>query len=311
MSTPEYAKRRQARPFDATEVRIIVIEDSYYSRPVMMEVFRGVGIKNDNVKFLTTNMFLDGSAHTFEPDVLMVLHASENAPDFTLVQDIRRLENDPVSELPILYLSAMSTQSNIIRARDAGVDEFLSRPVSSNQLMQKLKKVVEAPERFVQTQKYSGPCRRRSIAATSANPRRRMEDAKTPEKKKPEPAPNALLQAIADLQNVCVGNAEIETTLIDRVRELTLSTMDLARDTDDVPLLQTATAVKCYMDGIGRSGDIELHVLEISAEALTQLAAIPDSYSNERASVAKLMTVAVQKKLARHQQKKSKDSSAA
>lgn len=300
MSGPEFVKKRLSSTFEPAETRLIVIEDSYYSRPIMMEVFRGVGIKNDNAIFLTTDQFLDGSSHTFEPHVLIIVHASEYQPDFDFVRSIRKLENDPVADLPIIYLSAMSTQSNIITARDAGVDEFLSRPVSARHLSQKLKKVMEAPERFVTTVKYTGPCRRRAIEAASAAQRRRAEDARAPsEDEKPHNPSEALFHAISELQNVCVGLDDVESSLVDRVRELSVSTMDQARDTDDIPLLQTATAVKCYLDGVGRSKYIESHVLEIGADALTQLAILPESNDSERASVAKLMTIAVQKKLTR------------
>ena len=105
MSKPEFVKKRLSAIFDPAETRLIVIEDSFYSRPVIMEVFRGVGIKNDNAIFLTTDQFLDGSSYTFEPHALIIVHSNEAEPDFGFVQAIRKLENDPVADLPIIYLS--------------------------------------------------------------------------------------------------------------------------------------------------------------------------------------------------------------
>ncbi len=47
-------------------------------------------------------------------------------------------------------------------ARDAGVTEFLVKPISAKGLYQRIVSVVMAPRPFIKTATYFGPCRRRT-----------------------------------------------------------------------------------------------------------------------------------------------------
>jgi len=49
------------------------------------------------------------------------------------------------------------------RARDAGVNEFIAKPVSVKTVMSRLVAVIEHPRPYVRTQDYFGPCRRRGV----------------------------------------------------------------------------------------------------------------------------------------------------
>jgi hypothetical protein len=58
-------------------------------------------------------------------------------------------------------------------ARDAGINEFLAKPVSVKAIMSRLLAVIEHPRPFVRTKVYFGPCRRRRGAAQYQGPERR------------------------------------------------------------------------------------------------------------------------------------------
>ncbi len=47
------------------------------------------------------------------------------------------------------------------QARDAGVNEFIAKPVSVKTMMSRLVAVIEHPRPYVRTNSYFGPCRRR------------------------------------------------------------------------------------------------------------------------------------------------------
>jgi len=46
-------------------------------------------------------------------------------------------------------------------ARDAGVTEFLAKPVSSQMVYHRFVQIIEKPRTFVKTRRFTGPCRRR------------------------------------------------------------------------------------------------------------------------------------------------------
>ena len=64
----------------------------------------------------------------------------------------------------------------VIEARDAGVTEFLAKPISPKSLYTRVHSIVTRPREFVRTKSYFGPDRRRhDLDFTGEN--RRQEDA--------------------------------------------------------------------------------------------------------------------------------------
>ena len=59
------------------------------------------------------------------------------------------------------------------QARDAGVNEFLAKPVSVKAIMTRLISVIEHPRPYVRTKSYFGPCRRRRGDEEYRGPERR------------------------------------------------------------------------------------------------------------------------------------------
>ena len=58
-------------------------------------------------------------------------------------------------------LTGHTEADRVMEARDAGVTEFLAKPVSALQLFQRIRTIIEAPRQYVRTADYFGPDRRR------------------------------------------------------------------------------------------------------------------------------------------------------
>jgi CheY-like chemotaxis protein len=63
--------------------------------------------------------------------------------------------------VPIIMLTAFTQLSKVIAARDAGVTEFVAKPVSPKALLDKLISVIDNPRPFVTDEHFVGPDRRR------------------------------------------------------------------------------------------------------------------------------------------------------
>jgi hypothetical protein len=61
-------------------------------------------------------------------------------------------------------------------ARDAGVTEFLAKPITAHDLFSRIAEIVERPRGFVRCESYFGPDRRRRMVDDYAGPWRRNED---------------------------------------------------------------------------------------------------------------------------------------
>jgi DNA-binding response OmpR family regulator len=70
-------------------------------------------------------------------------------------------------------LTGHSEKKRVVAARDAGVTEFLAKPISAKALYHRVLNVVANPRPFVKTKNYFGPDRRRSTSANYVGPERR------------------------------------------------------------------------------------------------------------------------------------------
>jgi two-component system chemotaxis response regulator CheY len=75
--------------------------------------------------------------------------------------------------VPIIMLTGHSEKKRIISARDAGVTEFLAKPISAKALYERIFNVVANPRPFVKTPTYFGPDRRRGVNPNYVGPERR------------------------------------------------------------------------------------------------------------------------------------------
>ena len=90
-----------------------------------------------------------------------------------LTQMIRQpgANNNPY--VPIIMLTGHSEKKRVIAARDAGVTEFLAKPISAKGLYQRVLNVVANPRPFIRTRSYFGPDRRRNTNPNYIGPERR------------------------------------------------------------------------------------------------------------------------------------------
>jgi FixJ family two-component response regulator len=77
---------------------------------------------------------------------------------------------------PVIMITGHSTMKRVNEARDVGVNEFLSKPVTARGILERITRVVENPRAFVRTQDYFGPDRRRRNDPGYDGLRRRASD---------------------------------------------------------------------------------------------------------------------------------------
>ena len=86
---------------------------------------------------------------------------------------VGNLGQDPeVRYMPFVMVSAYSTLDWVIEARDYGVNEFLTKPVSVKSVVSRLTSIIEKPRAFVKSTNYFGPDRRRRNATFNGPDRR-------------------------------------------------------------------------------------------------------------------------------------------
>ena len=91
-------------------------------------------------------------------------------------RQVRGDANGKYAFLPIIMLTGYAERSRVEEARDAGVTEFIVKPVTAKAVLSRLQNVIYKPRPFVQTKTYFGPDRRRRADNDYAGPSRRKTD---------------------------------------------------------------------------------------------------------------------------------------
>lgn len=139
--------------------RVLIIDDNPHFRRLLQSVLNTLGFKQIE-EAVDGSTALKELAH-FQADLALVdwRMAPMDGLDFT--RFIRSSADSPNRYLPIIMLSGYTEMSLVLEARDAGVNEFVAKPISAKTLQTRILSVLTAPRPFVKSKDYFGPDRRR------------------------------------------------------------------------------------------------------------------------------------------------------
>ena len=107
------------------------------------------------------------------------------------VEFTRMVRNAPDSKnpyLPIIMMTGHSEKSRVVDARDAGVTEFVAKPLTAKAVLDRIQAVIYHPRPFVRSATYFGPDRRRRDEAGFPGPWLRSTDQNRQAKAADKPA---------------------------------------------------------------------------------------------------------------------------
>ena len=153
---------------------ILVAEPNAYLRRVMHGMLRGFGAN----KLLE----VDNSISLFQAlsgqkiDILLCDARLSPHNGLDVVRTIRRNGQNQNRTLPIMLLSADTNEATVKRARDAGTNMVIAKPMSPSSLYDRLSWIAFNPRPFVDTATYFGPDRRFKIEGYPGGVGRRKGD---------------------------------------------------------------------------------------------------------------------------------------
>ncbi|MBC8338224.1 MAG: response regulator [Rhodospirillales bacterium] len=99
---------------------------------------------------------------------LLITHS-----DLKFVRFLRHHDASPNRKIPIIMVTSNVGPSDLVSMRDAGVNEIAVKPCSISQLFQRIEAIASRPREFVESEKFTGPSRRRRKKENLAGPERR------------------------------------------------------------------------------------------------------------------------------------------
>ena len=110
------------------------------------------------------------------PDLILTDLSMVPTDGIEFTRQVRTSQASPNPYVPIIMVTGHTERPRVEAARDAGVTEFLAKPITVNNLIARLAEIVERPRPFVKCETYFGPDRRRRKNKEFTGPWRRHDD---------------------------------------------------------------------------------------------------------------------------------------
>jgi CheY-like chemotaxis protein len=155
-------------------LKILLVDDNHHMRVLLGEILKAVGVRHifeasDGAQAL--QMMRGNSIDIIMTDLSM---QPLDGIDFTRL--LRRSPDSPNQMCPVIMITGHSTMARVNEARNAGVNEFLAKPLTARGVVERISQVIDNPRPFVKTETYFGPDRRRRADPNFNGPWRREGD---------------------------------------------------------------------------------------------------------------------------------------
>lgn len=152
------------------DVSVMIVDDNDFTVKMIRQVIKVIG-----AQYVSTfnDARLAWKEYQANPCDLIILDwqmPGMNGIQFTKL--VRNHEDSPNVFVPIIMVSAFRTKEAVMAARDAGVTEFVVKPMAPKALFERIEAVIEKPRRFVRVGEFFGPDRRRHKGGYDGDDRR-------------------------------------------------------------------------------------------------------------------------------------------
>ena len=153
-------------------VSILIVDERHFIRSIVRQILNALGC---NKIFEAKNAEEAWEmAVANRPDIVITCWEMKPSNGLDLTRRFRSDPDTPNQFMPIIMMTSYAEYGRVIEARDAGISEYVIKPLSAKGLFRRLRSVIEYPRVFVRTKSYFGPDRRRKSLPV-ANERRNTD----------------------------------------------------------------------------------------------------------------------------------------
>jgi two-component system, chemotaxis family, chemotaxis protein CheY len=160
------------------QLNILLVDDNHHMRVLLTQLLRAVGVRQIHQATDGAEGLQIMRKHTI--DIVMTDLAMEPLDGIDFVRLVRNSSDSPNQMVPVIMITGHLTMRRIQEARDAGVNEFVAKPITARNVLERLQLIIDHPRQFVRTDDYFGPDRRRRNDPLYSGPLRRASDGPQP-----------------------------------------------------------------------------------------------------------------------------------
>jgi CheY-like chemotaxis protein len=297
---------RTLTPTELKRLKILVVDPNAFMRGVVADSLRRLQVTNINAAASAMEAFTVG--RTFKPDLIFVDWDAGRMSGLEFTREVRRNTTGMPREVPIVLLAGTIDHEQLMSARQAGINEFLLKPVSAQGVLSRMEEVIIRPRKFIDSRNYVGPCRRRKEDPSYAGPWRRLTDEPPAKAASEQSKENAFkLQAILDKLTVYADRANTDRAAGIRgmYRMLNEHSEEVSTLGDEIIMRVWNTALR-YIEGVGMTDTYDVEVVKYHFQTIGSILSMPEEAFLHRTSVANELERLVNKKIHNaHDNKKS------
>ena len=155
-------------------LKVLIVEDNAHMRTLLRALLNSAGIKQ--ISEASNGQTALTMLREMKPDLVLSDLAMKPMDGLEFTRHVRTDEHSPNPFVPIIMITGHTEKYRVEAARDAGVTEFLAKPITAHNLFARIAEIVERPRAFVRCDSYFGPDRRRHALDDYGGPWRRKDD---------------------------------------------------------------------------------------------------------------------------------------
>ena len=174
--------------YNLSRLNFLIVDDNRHMRALVKTILHSLGSRLVAEAGDGADAFKE--LRLFPADIIICDWNMSPLDGLDFVRLVRTAKDSPNPLVPIVMLTGHTEMARVIEARDAGVHEFLAKPISAKGLYFKIRSIVDSQRPFLRTSSFFGPDRRRNKTVFKGKERR---------KSKPEAAASAAPAKETDL----------------------------------------------------------------------------------------------------------------
>ncbi len=161
---------------DLSALRVLLVDDNKNMRAIVEAVLKSLGVRH--MKHCRDGSEALDALRDFQADLAIVDFQMFPMDGVEFTRLVRQSPDSRNPYLPIIMCTGHAEEARVHEARDAGVTEFLVKPITAGSVISRVNAVIYKPRPFVRTEDYFGPDRRRRADPGFTGPWRRSGDDK-------------------------------------------------------------------------------------------------------------------------------------
>jgi len=143
-----------------SNLNILLIEDDPSMRALIRDVLTAFDV--GSVQTATDGARAYDLLRRYSADIVIVDWLMQPVNGLEFLRRVRTAADSPNAYVPTIMLTAYTEVGRVLECRDAGITEFLAKPITPATLYSRIVSVIEDRRVYVRSGDYFGPDRRRA-----------------------------------------------------------------------------------------------------------------------------------------------------